>query len=262
MIRRGWLCCAGLPLALPGVACAHSPVPGLGRFYNGMLHPVLAPAPLIALLALGLLIGQRGLGANPRAVLAFALGLGLGLAAAARFAGPPIEIGLLAGGVVTAGVTLAMLELSPAALALLAAVLGAAAGFGLADPTGGDGRWLILTGSWLGAALCTLGTAALAELATRPWQRVAVRVVASWLAASAILVLTLAWLGPKPEPGRSAAPWPVPAALLDPPSRRIPCTGYARRGSNSNGSLSFTSVSCASRGCMALMSRLHSAGST
>ena len=40
------------------------------------------------------------------------------------------------------------------------------------------------------------------------------------------------------------------------------CRGYARRGSNSNGSRSVTSATSASLGCRALMIRLCSAGST
>jgi urease accessory protein len=53
---------AGLSLAAaPGWALAHSPIPGIASFYSGVLHPFVVPAQLMALLALGLLFGQRGL---------------------------------------------------------------------------------------------------------------------------------------------------------------------------------------------------------
>ena len=54
---------AALLLLAPGVALAHGPMPGVGSFYGGLLHPVMVPSHLITLVALGLLIGQRGLGA-------------------------------------------------------------------------------------------------------------------------------------------------------------------------------------------------------
>lgn len=40
-------------------AAAHSPIKGVGTFYSGLLHPALVPAHLLALIAVGLLIGQN-----------------------------------------------------------------------------------------------------------------------------------------------------------------------------------------------------------
>jgi hypothetical protein len=176
-------------------------VPGLGRFYNGMLHPVLAPAALIALLALGLVIGQRGLAASRGPVLVLALGLVLGLVAGSQWAGAPIntDIALLTLGLACAGCALAAWRMPAALLLALAGALGLAAGWGLADMAvlGDAGaRWVVIAGTWLGAALLCMSVAALSELARQPWQHIAVRVVASWMAASALLVLGLQWAGP------------------------------------------------------------------
>ena len=74
-------------LLLPGPALAHSPIPGIGGFYNGLLHPLLVPAHLLALVALGLWLGQQALPRIERALLAFSLLLLAGLALAA-FAAP------------------------------------------------------------------------------------------------------------------------------------------------------------------------------
>ncbi len=185
-------------LAWPDWAWAHSPVPGLGRFYNGMLHPVLAPAAFIALAALGVLIGQQGLVQSRRAVLWLVLALMLGLVAGSQWPGIDADIGLLALGTLTAACALAAWRPSAGLLAALAATAGALAGVGLSDMAVGAGRWVVIAGTWLGAALLALGIAATAELAHRPWQQIALRVVASWLAASALLVLGLHWAGPLP----------------------------------------------------------------
>ena len=209
-------CWAGLLLVTwPALAWAHSPVPGLGKFYSGMLHPVLAPAALIALVALGLLIGQRGLANARMPVLAFLVAVALGGVAGSHFGlplGPEIgsqlgsqspglniDTGLLALGLLVAACVLTAWQPTPAALMALAGSVGALAGLGLSDMAVGAGRWVVLSGTWLGAAFLALGVAAVAELAHQAWQQIGLRVVASWLAASALLVLGLQWVGPLPK---------------------------------------------------------------
>ena len=49
----------GIFLLLRRSAGAHTAVPGLGEFASGFLHPFFTPPHLLALLALGLLLGQR-----------------------------------------------------------------------------------------------------------------------------------------------------------------------------------------------------------
>lgn len=200
----------GLLLAWPAWAWAHSPVPGLGRFYNGMLHPVLAPAALIALVAWGLLIGQRGLVASRAAVLSLCGGLLAGLVGGSQWPGVYPETALLLLGLCCAAGVIAVARMPAATLLLLGGTLGGVAGWALADMAVGTGRWVVISGTWLGSALLALGVAAVVELARRPWQHIAVRVVASWLAASALLVLGLQWAGPLPKEG--AANQAVPEA--------------------------------------------------
>lgn len=188
----------------PLLAAAHSPVPGLGRFYNGMLHPVLAPAALIALTALGVLIGQQGLVRTRTPVLGLLVALALGLLAGSQWpehlAGVDTDLVLIALGLAIAACALAAWAPPATVLLLLASTAGAVAGLGLSDMAvaAGVGRWVVIAGTWLGAALLTLGVAAVAELASQPWQQVGLRVLASWLAASALLVLGLQWAGPLP----------------------------------------------------------------
>ena len=96
-----------LALLLPETSLAHSPIQGIGNFYNGLLHPVLVPAHLLLLIALGLFLGQQGI---KRVELA------LGVFAAATLAGL-----VLAWFSIGAGIEILVLALS-AAIGLLVAI--------------------------------------------------------------------------------------------------------------------------------------------
>src|SRR5262245_14244214 len=77
---------AGLALALPALlpiedACAHPPFAGATGFYGGVLHPLFVPTQAIAVLSLGLLIGQQKRHLRWPMAFAYAAGLGIGFAA-------------------------------------------------------------------------------------------------------------------------------------------------------------------------------------
>ena len=166
-----------------------------------MLHPLLAPLAFIALVALGVLIGQHGLVEARKSVLGFVVALALGLVLASQWPGVEADAWLLLTALATAFCALAAWRLPAPALVALAMAVGMAAGVGLAHMAVGTGRWIVIAGTWLGAAFLALGVAALAEKARRPWQKIALRVVASWLAASALPVLGLRRVGPvRPAP--------------------------------------------------------------
>jgi urease accessory protein len=177
-------------------ASAHSPVPGIGHFYAGMLHPLLVPAHLMAIIAMGLWLGQRWPGNGP-ALLAVVLAVPVGMAAGGLTAWPHGELALLG---LTTAVCLAVAAARAMPLAVLAAVgavLGAMLGVdSLPDGLRGRPLWLSLGGTWLAVLLGMAVMVTLAEVATRPWQKVAQRVLASWLAAAAVFVLALSWLAP------------------------------------------------------------------
>jgi hypothetical protein len=52
---------------------------------------------------------------------------------------------------------------------------------------------VMLVGTALGACLAVAVVDAIASYLTKAWQQIAVRVLASWIAASAILVLAMSW---------------------------------------------------------------------
>ena len=192
MSRRA---CAALALAgaaLP--AWAHSPIPGIGNFYNGALHPVVSPAHLMVLLALGLAVGQRGLGAARTPLLAMLVALVAGLAAH-RLAGDPDTDALLLTLAALLGLAAAAAWRAPAfVLAAVAALVGLAVGVS-SGPTGleGSARWTTLAGTLAAALLLPTYAAAMVTLIKVAWLHIAVRVVGSWLAAAAMLVLALSF---------------------------------------------------------------------
>jgi len=137
------------------------------------------------------LLGQQGRARLP--LMAFAAALAAGLAAIAFAVGqtPAGNVVLLAAALIGILVALAM-PLPLAVSTAFAAVTGAA--LGLDSPPQAislAAATMTLIGTGIGAC-CAL---AIAVIAVRPlrrgWQRIGMRIVGSWIAASAILVLAL-----------------------------------------------------------------------
>lgn len=192
---RLWLPCLA---AAPLPAMAHGPVAGIGAFYSGLLHPLMVPAHLLALVMLGLLVGQAGMTAMRRGYAGFLPGLVLGLGLAVFDGYWPLEHPLLLLSA-SAGLVVALQWRLPAAA--LYTLAGAGAGLMIGIDSGPDGgtrgqRLGALLGTGLGAFACLLLVGDLAERTRRHWQRVLLRVLGSWGAAAALLVLALAELRP------------------------------------------------------------------
>ena len=194
---------AASALALAGTAAlAHSPIPGIGLFYSGAAHPFVSPAHLVALLALGLAVGQRGQrGAGDLALLKPPLLALLGATVAALaitlagvFGDPDTDRVLLVLGALTGLMVAAAWGPPTPVLMALAAVVAVAVLIASA-PSGVD------TGarrtSLIGSAVVTVGlvsyVAVMVAVAQRAWLHIAVRVFGSWLAAAALLVLALSF---------------------------------------------------------------------
>jgi urease accessory protein len=185
---------APLLLLTPGIALAHSPMQGIGHFYGGILHPVLVPSHLLALTSLGLLIGQRGLSAMRLAYLFFLAALFVGLILAGVSPAPPPNaetvLLVLAG---CCGLAVSLQVPTPRVLLALAALLTAlvvGADSGVADLNRQE-TFGAMFGAGVGACILFIAVAGLAEMPRRDWQRILVRVLGSWCAASSVLVLAL-----------------------------------------------------------------------
>ena len=192
---------AGLAL-LPDLAAAHAFSSGAdqyAQFVEGTGVPLGAPAILLVALPLGVLIGLAGRDGMPLAWPGLLAGL-----VAGWLAGPLIgpEIALAATGV---GAVLGTLgAVAPAqprpALLALSALAGALA---MLVAIEGHGRWelpvLIPLGIVLGVHLVVVLPAAVVSGALAcwpaPWMRIGWRVLASWIAAAAVIYLAFLWTG-------------------------------------------------------------------
>ncbi len=89
--------CGVTILLTPSAALAHSPIRDIGNFYGGLLHPVLVPAQLLLLLALGLLLGQQAPAENKVPLLAFLICTVAGLVYAGLASGGELATAQLLG---------------------------------------------------------------------------------------------------------------------------------------------------------------------
>lgn len=176
-----------------GPAEAHSPIKGIGTFYNGLLHPILVPAHLLALIAVGLLIGQHTPRASRLALPAFTTAVTLVLCLD-LWTRPQPQWVLLAIAL-AAGLAIAVARTGPLVATLLVVAAGVAVAIDSApDAVPADQVWLGLLGTGLGALLIVTYCGGLAAWFDRPWQQIAIRAAGSWIAASAMLALTLEFL--------------------------------------------------------------------
>ncbi|WP_405224826.1 HupE/UreJ family protein [Lentisalinibacter sediminis] len=194
MIARATLLLAAALAVLPARAHAHSPVEGMNEFYNGVLHPLLVPAHILLILATGLFLGQRGPRENRLALPAFFLAAAAGLALAGSGAAPETVRGLLLAGTMAIGLLTAVGRRAPLPLYPAA---GAFAGFFLGldsapEALEGRERILALVGTGVGLNLWLIYACGVADFfSKKPWQRIGLRILGSWVAASSILVLAL-----------------------------------------------------------------------
>jgi urease accessory protein len=185
--------------AWPQAALAHAPVEGFDGFAGGLLHPITVPAHTAALVGLGLLIARQPAGSRILSLVSFGLALAGGLAAIGLAVGESaadhvVSFVTLICGFWVASAAAVRPSLARLLLAALAAIGGAAIGLDSPPDTTSipDAINMLIgtaIGAWLGLALAIV----LASRARRDWQRVALRVIGSWLAASAILALALAF---------------------------------------------------------------------
>jgi len=197
----------------PGVALAHSPMPGIEGFYIGLLHPAGAPEPLLCAITLGLLLGVAGPGVARPAWGAFALALACGLAwSFAGGVGPAFEWLSLAAALAAAlagvvgfspGLSTDLVEARPTDWSIrvavgLSAAGGAAMGLGSVPDPGPTGDVLVtIAGSFVGANFLLLlafgGVDLLRERMPVAWVLIGSRVVAGWLVAIVIMLLALTY---------------------------------------------------------------------
>jgi len=187
---------AGFALALLALlpiedASAHPPFAGAIGFYGGLLHPLFVPTHTLAILGLGLFIGQQTPRGRWSAAVAYATGLGAGCAAMLSAFAPQVAAETLLAAAAVCGALVALARKVPLLIAcVLALVIGLA--LALDSPPGGisvrDAN-VTLLGTFCGAVILLLAVLQVVAILRRDWQRLGMRIVGSWIAASAILVL-------------------------------------------------------------------------
>jgi urease accessory protein len=178
-------------------AQAHPAFPGIGGFWGGFLHPFVVPVHLLAIAAAGLLISQMVM--NQPAVArwsgpaAFAAGLIAGSMAIAGAFVPTHANEVLLGLAALGGLWIA-LGRSP--LRLTSLLIAGLTGLAVALDSPPDAirlheAVLMQIGTLCGALVLFAALQEIAARFKRDWQRMGMRILGSWIAASAILVLGL-----------------------------------------------------------------------
>jgi len=195
---RHLLGAALLAMTWPEAARAHGSVAGIGEFYNGILHPMMAPAHLLGLLGLVLWLGQGALQSQRQALIGLLLGLIAG-ALSARLAGDPDTDAWLYLLAAAGAAGAAIGSKGPALLrSLLALLLGLAIGLGSGAPSlSGVPRFAAFAGAVSGACLLlsvlAVGVEELVVRRRQVWALHACRILSAWVIAIALLLLAYAW---------------------------------------------------------------------
>lgn len=165
-------------------------------FQQGFWHFLQAPAHIIVLFGLGLLVGQQGLRGVKAGLLSFVLAvIGGLLVTQAVSLGWKHDIVLLVLAIVIGGLLALRLHLPTWSVALLAVVAGALIGIDSAPSLIPGMRATVvyasLAGTALGTSLTVLALALPSLLLRRPLNGIILRVLGSWVTASALMVLVL-----------------------------------------------------------------------
>jgi urease accessory protein len=179
-------------LLLPALAAAH-PIEGVGDFYSGMLHPLLALDQIVPMIALSLLAGQQERRTAARLLGTFPAALVAGACAFLIFHPPPFYVFVNMAAMVVFGLLVVMSRRFPALpLIALTAVLGFFQGLPVGAEIQGDvAPWRFIPGAGLTALIVIAYGVGLVRWLNEPWAKIAVRVTGSWVAATGIMVLAL-----------------------------------------------------------------------
>ena len=169
----------------------------MSGFVAGLLHSLALPAHVLALLALGLLIGQQTARTRHVSWAAFVVGAAVGLTAIAFGVGQTSAADVLHATTFASGVSAAIARPLPTlACALLAVIAGVALALDSPPETISIAvATATLIGTGLGAsltlAIIVTGTNYLTRVREWNWARLGGRILSSWIAASAALVLAV-----------------------------------------------------------------------
>ena len=186
----------------PTFAEAHSPIQGLGTFYNHFLHPFVVPVHAMLLIASALMLGQQGRAGARIGLPAMAAGLLCGELASHWLTpdGAPLSA-LLVGSLAVGGAVALDRKLPIALTTLTGALVGVAVGLDSGtEALAFRENVMAVAGVSAGVVYLALVVSGLTVGAARGWRRVGVRIVGSWIVAASVLVLALSLAGHAKRP--------------------------------------------------------------
>ena len=177
----------------PALAHGGTPMLHVDGLFGGLIQPVLVPAHALALVALGLLISQQSKDKRLAPLVLFGMALTAALVAIAFPVGAIAAGVVLVASVAISGALVALAVPTPTLiLGPLAAVTGAAIGLDSPPEVISIGEAIIiLIGTGLGGCIGLAFVVECASCLTRGWQQMGMRVLGSWIAASAMLIVTV-----------------------------------------------------------------------
>jgi urease accessory protein len=178
-------------LIAPDAARAHPAFAGADGFTGGLLHPFFVLAHALAIGALGLLIGRQK--QRRLSLIAFTIGLAAGMIAIANAYIPSFaDLAMLALALVTGTLVALGNKLPPQLTGPLAVAIGTVIALD-SPPEAMTVRAAIETqlGTFCGASVFIYAVSEIAARLKRQWQSMGIRIIGSWIAACAILVLAL-----------------------------------------------------------------------
>ncbi len=185
---------AALALGMaPASAFAHTIIPGVSGFEGGLLHPLLVPSHALCMVALSLLLALRPAGERHAAIATFASALAGAIALVTlAFQTDYAEITLLAVAAICGVFAAARAMLPLLAIVFLAALGALALQFDSVPASISISETLLtLCGAALSALVMLALIVAAAAHMTGRWQAIALRILGSWIAAIALMLLAL-----------------------------------------------------------------------
>jgi len=179
-------------LASATPALAHSPIMGIGGIFGGVLHALLIPEHGLSVLALGLVLGQQPWIQRRTGILVFIAAITCGLVASAFAVGETLAADVLLVATCVLGLLIAAAWAPPPVGWTLAALAGLAAALdSRPEVTSNEEAVRMLIGSGVGATIAVALVSAVSFHLRGKAQLIVSRVLGSWIAAIAILVLSL-----------------------------------------------------------------------
>ena len=186
-------------------AFAHSPIKGIGFLFNGMLHPFLIPAHVLVIVTLGFWLGQLQPKKHRASILLYLLAMVVGFTLSAfnlsleYFTSTYFYLNnigttlLLVIAMLIGFVSLSAISVPVFVTSIVCFIVALLLGLDsqLEDLTGSV-KNISLVGNAVGSYMILLYAIALSEtMSIKNWQKVAIKILTSWLSASAFMVLAL-----------------------------------------------------------------------